>query len=369
MKSITRNSDHQWIGITLIVLCSIAAFWAVLSLANQTGYDWDVDSSHIDHIGSYFSGLVGIVSIYYLYRTLRSQSISFRMSSFESRFVKMIELHREKTRDLLVEDTTKNADATGTRPFLRNQDAIGYFIRQYKEALAIVSTQLATIQIQNFYGNDEDHQKDCRIWGEGRLKERTISNIAYLIVFLGVKKAGVDLLKNKYFRKYNEEQVEIILRQFQLQLAGEQVQNVNAHAMQEANTLVNDDKRYSGFQQEFGNYFRQLFQIVNYANNQKWLYYGDKYGYVKMLRSQFSNQEEELLFYNSLSDVGMALEYADKGIKKPNVNNQLLTKYNLLKNIPHNTTSPKVEDYYPFILFEDNTTEVAGRESLEKKYH
>ena len=48
MKSITRNSDHQWIGLTLIVLCSIAAIWAVVSLTIQTGLDWEVDSSHIE---------------------------------------------------------------------------------------------------------------------------------------------------------------------------------------------------------------------------------------------------------------------------------------------------------------------------------
>ena len=84
MKSITRNSDHQWLGIVLIVVCGFAGLWAVFSLLAQTGYDANVDSDHIDHIGSYFSGLVGIVSVYYLYRTLWSQSLSFRMSSISA---------------------------------------------------------------------------------------------------------------------------------------------------------------------------------------------------------------------------------------------------------------------------------------------
>ena len=55
MKSITRNSDHQWLGIVLIIVCSVAGIWAVISLVSQTGYDANVDSDHIDHIGSYFS--------------------------------------------------------------------------------------------------------------------------------------------------------------------------------------------------------------------------------------------------------------------------------------------------------------------------
>lgn len=369
MKSISRNSDHQWIGLTLIVLCSIAAIWAVVSLTIQTGLDWEVDSSHIDHIGSYFSGLVGVVSIYYLYRTLRSQSLSFRMSSFESRFVKMIELQRDKAKNLSVRSTVVNVDANGERPLLRGQDAIRLFIDQYIEAFNDVSTQLNNVEMQVFYRTQESYQKDINIWGAPRLKERTISNIAYLIVFVGVKKAGVELLKNKYLTKYNTDQIETILRMFKLKLAGENQRNENGHAMQEADILVNEDKRYAGYQQEFGNYFRQLFQIVNHVNCQEWLKYEDKYGYVKMLRSQLSNQEEDLLFYNSLSDFGLAWEYDDKGAEKPDINNQLLTKYNLLKNIPHSTTKPKVEDFYPLISYEDNTTTVRGRKELVNKYN
>ena len=369
MKSITRYSDHQGIGITLIVLCGMAAAWAVLSLAIQTGWDWKVDSSHIDHIGSYFSGLVGIVSIYYLYRTLRSQSLSFRMSSFESRFVKMIELQREKTKELTIQNTTADAEANGNRPVLRGQDAIRLFIKQYKEALEVVETQLNPVQIRDLYRTQETYEKDCSIWGETMLKNRTISNIAYLLVFEGVKKAGVELLKNKYLNKYTQDQVETILRLFQLQLAGERHEDENRHVMQEADNLLNEDKRYAGYQQEFGNYFRQLFQIVNHVNCQEWLEYGDKYGYVKMLRSQLSNQEEDLLFYNSLSDLGMAWEYKDREAEIPDINNQLLTKYNLLKNIPHNTTTPNVEEFYPLISYEDVVTIVEGREELENKYN
>ena len=107
---------------------------------------------------------------------------------------------------------------------------------------------------------------------------------------------------------------------------------------------------------------------MNYANTQQWLYYGDKYGYVKMLRSQFSNQEEMLLYYNSLSDVGVAWEFADKGTDKADMNKQLITKYNLLKNIPHQTTTPKVEDFYPLICYEDSSDVNGRRKEIERKY-
>lgn len=364
MKSITRNSDHQWFGVVLIIICSVAGIWAVASLVSQTGCDTNVDSDHIDHIGSYFSGLVGIVSVYYLYRTLRSQSLSFRMSSFETRFVEMVSMQRQNLKSIVVID-----GEVANHPNRIGQDAIKLFIKRFDDAYQKVDAYLANKDVSTLYNEREKYERDILVWTELLLKQRLCSNIAYLVTFIGVHLEGANLLRTKYLSYLKTEHINAILREFQLLLVyGEEVGQLGDDPVSQSKKVRCPNKLYTGFQQEFGNYFRQLFQIVNYANNQKWLYYGDKYGYVKMLRSQFSNQEEELLFYNSLSDVGMAWEYADKGVKKPNVNNQLLTKYNLLKNIPHNTTTPKVEDYYPLILFEDNTIEVAGRKGLERKY-
>lgn len=364
MKSITRNSDHQWIGALLIIFCGIAAFWAVLSLAHQTGFSWDVNSSHIDHVGSYFSGLVGIVSIYYLYRTLRSQSLSFRMSSFENRFMEMVSLQREKTKNLSVIDTTSK-----DTPELHGQKAISLFLSYYNDAYKEVSDYMINKSISSFYSDQDAFRKDSQIWTENLLHQRTCSNIAYLITFIGVKDLGISVLRNKYLSKYNTTDIDVLLKKFRLLLAnGDPMNNNNENPVSEDRKLTNNNKQFAGFQQEFGNYFRQLYQIVNHVNSQQWLKYGDKYGYVKMLRSQLSNQEEVLLFYNSLSDVGMAWEYENMGSKKPDANNQLLTKYNLLKNIPHNTTLPKVEDYYAHISYEDSLTNISIRKNLEKKY-
>ena len=365
MKSITRNSDHQWLGVVLIVICSVAGIWAVISLVSQTGYDANVDTDHIDHIGSYFSGLVGIVSVYYLYRTLRSQSLSFRMSSFETRFVEMVSMQRQNLKSIVVID-----GEAAHHPNRIGQDAIKLFIKRFNDAYQKVDAYLANREVSALYNERRKYEKDISIWTEPLLKQRLCSNIAYLITFIGVHSEGATLLRTKYLSYLKTEHINAILREFQLLLVfGEEAGQLGNDAVSQSEKIQCPNKLYVGFQQEFGNYFRQLFQIVNYANSQKWLYYGDKYGYVKMLRSQFSNQEEELLFYNSLSDVGMAWEYADKGKNKSDVNNQLLTKYNLLKNIPHNTTSPRVEEYYPQIAYEDNALEHAERIALEKKYN
>lgn len=364
MKSITRNSDHQWLGIVLIIICSIAGIWAVVSLVNQTGYDANVDSDHLDHIGSYFSGLVGIVSLYYLYRTLRSQSLSFRMSSFETRFVEMVSMQRENLKNIVVEDKR-----TVNHFLLKGQEAVKLFISYYDKAYEKVEQYLADKEVSTIYKETNKYEQDLRIWPGDLLKQRTCANIAYMITFAGVQTEGEKLLRNKYLTYINDREVNDIIRQFKLLLEyGEPTAKLDDNALGQGEKVKCPNKLFVGFQQEFGNYFRQLFQIVNYVNTQQWLYYGDKYGYVKMLRSQFSNQEEVLLYYNSLSDVGAAWEFADKGTDKPDVNKQLITKYNFLKNIPHQTTMPKVEDFYPLISYEDSGDVNERRKEIERKY-
>ena len=138
-------------------------------------------------------------------------------------------------------------------------------------------------------------------------------------------------------------------------------------ALTDAKIVSSQNKAFGGFMHDMGNYFRQLYQMVQYVNCQDWLTYEDKYEYVKMLRVQMSNLEEELLFYNSISDVGLAWE--KQSLLAPDINKQLLTKFNFLKNIPHGTSTPKVEDYYPNIEYEDVLTMPVGRKELTKKYH
>jgi len=97
-------------------------------------------------------------------------------------------------------------------------------------------------------------------------------------------------------------------------------------------------KYYGGHQFRLGHYFRHLFQSVKFINNQTILNYEEKYEHVKVLRAQLSNYEQAVLFLNSLSSLGRAWEF-DPEIRSgrlniSKVNFELITKYNLIKNIP-----------------------------------
>jgi hypothetical protein len=93
--------------------------------------------------------------------------------------------------------------------------------------------------------------------------------------------------------------------------------------------------------------------------------YKQKYAYIKILRGQLSNQEQALLFFNSLSEIGKPWEMKE-GIDD---DNKLLTKYNMFKNIPRGYLKEiNIKEYYPDIYYEGDLGKSEKRKELEKKY-
>lgn len=127
----------------------------------------------------------------------------------------------------------------------------------------------------------------------------------------------------------------------------------------------NYDKFYGGHQFRLGHYYRHFYQNIKFINDQVYLTYNEKYSYIKLLRVHLSNYEQIMLFFNSLSLVGRKLEFS-----QPSLNNQLITKYNLIKNIPNQTILDSIElkDYYPFVKYETFPIEYTKRKKLLKFY-
>jgi len=90
------------------------------------------------------------------------------------------------------------------------------------------------------------------------------------------------------------------------------------------------------FNAELGHYFRHLYHIVKFVDNNSYFSLSKKekylkeYDYIKILRAQLSNSELVLLSLNALSENGTKF--------KP-----LIEKYELLKNINLETEMP--DDY------------------------
>lgn len=124
---------------------------------------------------------------------------------------------------------------------------------------------------------------------------------------------------------------------------------------------------YTPTYKDYGIYFRQLFQTVKYIDGKTILTYQEKYDYIKILRARLNVEEQYLLFLNSLVASGVKWEDGN-----PLKINKLITKYNLIKNIPKGFNQidglsfyEKYKDiYYEF----QGELERKKREEFEKDY-
>lgn len=130
--------------------------------------------------------------------------------------------------------------------------------------------------------------------------------------------------------------------------------------------MIDRGIEYNGVYADFGKYFRQLFQIVTYINNKE-LDYKEKYEYIKALRVRLNIEEQYLLILNSLISIG-----SEWGKDKNDIDEQLITKYNIIKNIPkeYNVIGDfNYREIYPNVHYEDfGNNKSDAREKLEQLY-
>jgi hypothetical protein len=102
------------------------------------------------------------------------------------------------------------------------------------------------------------------------------------------------------------------------------------------------------------------------------LSYAEKYHYVKILRAQLTTDELCIFYYSLFSDTGQAWENSTTD-KPPH----LVSKYNLLKNIPPGYCAYNLapEDHFPDICYEGRNDSSSDKqahfrkfEALDKKY-
>ena len=93
-----------------------------------------------------------------------------------------------------------------------------------------------------------------------------------------------------------------------------------------------------GHNDQLGVYFRQLFQTVTFIANADDSIFSenDKYAYAKLLRSNLSDTEQVLLYYNSLSEMGEKWNRRPDNAKEGREGMGLIARFRLIKNIPAN---------------------------------
>ncbi len=102
-----------------------------------------------------------------------------------------------------------------------------------------------------------------------------------------------------------------------------------------------------------------VYQTVKYINRQTNISYKAKYEYIKTLRAQLSTYEQAVLLLNSLTSMGEVWERnPEVNVELNGFNRQdfeLITKYNLIKNLPGNSIyGIHFKNFYPRIEYESD---------------
>ncbi len=375
----TNKTITKFFGYSIFIILVIS-----LIRIYNSGYNFWTDSEKIDYavtgqIGDFIGGIVGtIISIagfYFLYITFNNQTKSFERERLESKFFNMVNLHRDNVSSLKFDATNLIEDQDSLfveNRLYENSDVFTVIFKQFiicRNELMPFFRDTDKIYIQEY---EEQLKKSAFVVKNSiPIYQLAQIDICYSIIFYGLNSEGLLILNELFKKKYKEKFINDILRFVTLKPAYEKeifqkwciVKKRNTKGKR--NELVNriyewrktkkttdfsefwevpEDyhnkfiKYYEGHQFRLGHYFRHLYQTVKFINQQERIDYYNKYEYIKTLRAQLSTYEQAVLFINSLSEIGKTWEM------KPEINNDLksyskfdfdlITKYNLIKNLP-----------------------------------
>lgn len=325
-----------FVGIAILV--GITALFLTKTTPIVVG---NLDTTIWDHYGGVISGTVGtifsLVGILFLIINLNEQRNNTARQQIETRFYQLLQIHRNNVAEMIS----------------KGKQGRAVFVQMKDEFHEVLSRLVVTLLPQP---------------GDAALiKDEAEVNIAYLIWFFGVNNSSEEFLLRLVNGVVKDDIAYQKIKAFIEILKKEHV----TVKIGNSDTQYGFPKEYlpfDGHQSRLSHYFRHLFQTVSYINEQptNLISYSDKYNYVKTLRAQLSTYEQAIVFYNSLSELGKPWEIGDK---MP-INQQLITKYNLIKNLPEGFTQGiDPTHYYPNLFFEHQTEAKSSlRKAWEKQY-
>lgn len=320
-----------------------------------------------------FGAFIGAIL---LASTLIYQIRAFHRQQVEAKFFELIRYYRDNITEMRFRNPFYYSDGNKKvdEEYVSGRRVIKIIFDQYKVGRRIakdfVFENKYFINSDDIFKKVNDDFKKYK-WGPTIDKQEWINNIkinevAYLITFWGIP-FGTDIELKNYLEGIlvESQKLELINKIKRLVVIDEFEGNKRQysgnlrfddrdifHKIQKNNILPNDNfktKFFGGHQYHLGHYFRHLYQAVKYIDQQPcWLFStNEKYSYVKTLRAQMSNYEQAIFFINSLTELGRKWEYENKN------NVQLISKYNLVKNLPKYFISDMEPQYfYPKIEFE-----------------
>jgi hypothetical protein len=290
-----------WVAaLSLISGVLISFFYFKNVLDDYSIVNREIDLQSTASIGDFIGGVVGtlfsLIGVIFLFITLNEQRKFTQLERFESKFFELLKFHKENVNEL------KYKDYQGREVFT---------------------------EIKNDFYSVIDVIIDNGFITKNRLDQQDLANISFCIMYFGYNQNTADVLENKFFKKYFDYTDDI--NKCINELKGKKLIPINGH------------------QNKLGHYFRHLRRTILFVHRQEKLSQNQKKDYVRFVRAQLSTDEQILLFFHSISDLGLKWELE-------NINHEkTITDYSLIRNIPLGSVYGfRPNRYYPNLKMEDS---------------
>jgi hypothetical protein len=228
-------------------------------------------------VGGYIGAIFALTGVVLLFSTLKSQRIAFALQNFENKYFELIKMHRDNVAEIELQG------ASGRKVFV-------LLLRELRSALDVVREIAKTHKQQ--------------------LTKQALLTVAYYCLFYGVGPNSSRMLKMS-LSDFNAAFIDAVEKELNRS-------ETKAEYRKDRNL---DYVPFEGHQSRLGHYYRHLYQMIRYVDQQTLNI--DKYEYVKTIRAQLSTHEEALLLVNSLTPIGRNWWHEN-----------LIVKYRLVQNIP-----------------------------------
>ena len=312
MKQIHKRQIILLLSVAWLVFGIVVSYIFCKALG-ESGYiladpKHPVSISETGNIGDFIGGVVGtifsLVSVVLLILTLTDQFHQNKLDSFGQTFYEMLHIHNDNITSMSLKDSD---NTTG-------RDAFSKLVSQYEVIYDMVQGCFNNILLINsLSAKDNEDQKDklgkMKTYLKSQRKAvRLCMRIAYGFFFYG---------SEKFLLKSNVDEENQILEHVK-------------HLLVLSNSTVKPHNVV------LGHYYRHMYQMLRLVERANFLDEDEKYVYAKQLRAQLNDDEQVLLYYNSLSDIGRAWI---EGIGQKKRNKMcLMARFRMIKNIPYYKT-------------------------------
>jgi hypothetical protein len=269
------------------------------------------------------AALLTFLAFYIQYQANEEVRKQFKIQQFESQFYEMIRLHKENVNEMkivgyepIIETSIQKNDSNAVVSKTETI-TISTRVTEGRKVFVTMATELiACYEILEYYNH---------LW-DTKINQFHLLELAYQFFFFGSKS---EIVSSKNINKQVIENFRIELNRIsKLHKNSSGVKNKIMGLNGKAIKLYFKYTPFSGHENRLGHFYRHLYSTVKYVvkkEKNELFDYQQSREYLKILRSQMSNDEQLMLYYNYIIGFGRDWE---------NDENKFFSDYRMLHNLP-----------------------------------